>query len=73
MTTLFHITSSNVLMMLDFLLFQAIELVFQQELGPVQAGFIGNLAKTSVIEKGQVTASTALKELRKISNLLSEM
>ncbi|VVA99592.1 unnamed protein product [Arabis nemorensis] len=52
---------------------QAIELVFQQELGPVQAGFIGNLAKTSLIEHGQITATTALKELRKISNLLSEM
>ncbi|KFK40292.1 hypothetical protein AALP_AA3G356100 [Arabis alpina] len=52
---------------------QVIESVFQQELGPAQAGFIGNLAKTSLIEKGQVTATTALKELRKISNLLSEM
>ncbi|CAE5989808.1 unnamed protein product [Arabidopsis arenosa] len=52
---------------------QAIELVFQQEPSLVQAGLIGNLAKTNMIEKGQVKAITALKELRKISNFLSEM
>ncbi|VYS52823.1 unnamed protein product [Arabidopsis thaliana] len=52
---------------------QAIELVFQQEPSLVQTGLIGNLAKTNLIEKGQVKATSALKELRKISNLLSEM
>lgn len=46
--------------------FQAIELVFQQEPSLVQAGLIGNLAKTNMIEKGQVKAITALKEFRKL-------
>lgn len=50
-----------------------IESVFQQERGQVQAGLIENLSKTNLVEKGQVTAMTALKELRKISNLLLEM
>ncbi|CAN8271120.1 unnamed protein product [Cochlearia groenlandica] len=52
---------------------QLIESSFQQEPGPVQTRLIENLAKTNLIEKGQVRATTALKELRKISNLLSEM
>ncbi|KAL1210589.1 hypothetical protein V5N11_006908 [Cardamine amara subsp. amara] len=52
---------------------QVIESVFQQERGQVQAGLIENLSKTNLVEKGQVTAITALKELRKISNLLLEM
>ncbi|XP_010467872.1 PREDICTED: uncharacterized protein LOC104747861 [Camelina sativa] len=52
---------------------QVIELVFQQQPGMVQTGTVGNLAKTNLIGKGQVTATTALMELRKISNLLSDM
>jgi TBC1 domain family protein 5 len=52
---------------------QVIESVFQQERGQVQAGLIENLSKNNLVEKGQVTAMTALKELRKISNLLLEM
>ncbi|XP_010433045.1 PREDICTED: TBC1 domain family member 5 homolog A-like [Camelina sativa] len=52
---------------------QVIESVFQQERGQVQAGLIENLSKTNLVEKGQITAMTALKELRKISNLLLEM
>ncbi|XP_010541116.1 PREDICTED: TBC1 domain family member 5 [Tarenaya hassleriana] len=50
---------------------QVIESVFQQERG--QTGLMENLTKTNLVGKGQVTALTALKELRKISNLLSEM
>ncbi|XP_010415156.1 PREDICTED: TBC1 domain family member 5 homolog A-like isoform X2 [Camelina sativa] len=52
---------------------QVIELVFQQQPGIVQAGMVGNLAKTNLIGRGQVTATTALMELRKISNLLLDM
>ncbi|CAH8356108.1 unnamed protein product [Eruca vesicaria subsp. sativa] len=52
---------------------QVIELIFQQEPGLVQGGLIKNIAKTELIEKGQDTATTALRELRKISNLLSGM
>ncbi|VVB11076.1 unnamed protein product [Arabis nemorensis] len=52
---------------------QVIESVFQQERVQVQAGLMENLTKTNLVEKGQVTAMTALKELRKISNLLLEM
>ncbi|XP_026458103.1 TBC1 domain family member 5 homolog B-like [Papaver somniferum] len=44
---------------------QLIESVFEQDRGQV--------AKNVLLGKGQVTAVTALKELRKISNLLSEM
>ncbi|EYU18222.1 hypothetical protein ABFS82_10G070600 [Erythranthe guttata] len=51
---------------------QVIESVFQQDRG--QAGSVDNLSKNGgIVGKGQVTAMAALKELRKISNLLSEM
>ncbi|KAK6944603.1 Rab-GTPase-TBC domain [Dillenia turbinata] len=50
---------------------QVIESVFQQERG--QMGPLENFSKNVLVGKGQVTAMTALKELRKISNLLSEM
>lgn len=50
---------------------QVIESVFQQDSG--QVGPLDNTSKNSLIGKGQVTAMTALKELRNISNLLSEM
>ncbi|KFK29556.1 hypothetical protein AALP_AA7G149200 [Arabis alpina] len=52
---------------------QVIESAFQQERVQVQAGLMENLSKNNFVEKGQVTAMTALKELRKISNLLLEM
>ncbi|TYK08892.1 TBC1 domain family member 5-like protein A [Cucumis melo var. makuwa] len=55
--------------MLDHI--QVIETVFQQERG--QVGSLENLSKNHLVGKGQVTAMAALKELRKISNLLSEM
>ncbi|XP_020580574.1 uncharacterized protein LOC110024761 [Phalaenopsis equestris] len=45
---------------------QAIEAVFQQERGQAGVGLGGG-------GKGQATAFAALKELRKVSNLLSEM
>ncbi|KAF8392802.1 hypothetical protein HHK36_021039 [Tetracentron sinense] len=50
---------------------QVIESVFQQDRG--QAGSLENLSRNILVGKGQVTAMTALTELRKISNLLSEM
>ncbi|KAL0374695.1 UNVERIFIED_CONTAM: hypothetical protein Sradi_3385200 [Sesamum radiatum] len=50
---------------------QVIESVFQQDRG--QMGSLENFSKNGFVGKGQVTAMTALKELRKISNLLSEM
>ncbi|CAN4112925.1 unnamed protein product [Withania somnifera] len=50
---------------------QVIESVFQQDRG--QVGTLENLSKNVLAGKGQVTAMSALKELRKISNLLSEM
>ncbi|KAM0943262.1 putative Rab-GTPase-TBC domain-containing protein [Dioscorea sansibarensis] len=50
---------------------QVIESVFQQDRG--QAGTLENLSNNILVGKGQATAMTALKELRKISNLLSEM
>ncbi|KAK6235839.1 Rab-GAP-TBC domain - like 10 [Theobroma cacao] len=50
---------------------QVIESVFQQDRG--QVGSLDNFSKNILVGKGQVTAMTALKELRKISNLLSEM
>ncbi|KAL3830129.1 hypothetical protein ACJIZ3_018931 [Penstemon smallii] len=50
---------------------QVIESVFQQDRS--QTGSSENLANNGIVEKGQVTAMSALKELRKISNLLSEM
>ncbi|ESQ54235.1 hypothetical protein EUTSA_v10024395mg [Eutrema salsugineum] len=52
---------------------QVIESVFQQERGQVQAGLMENISKANLVGKGQVTAMSALKELRKISNLLLEM
>ncbi|KAK7265219.1 hypothetical protein RJT34_32835 [Clitoria ternatea] len=50
---------------------QVIESAFQQECG--QGASLDNLSKNVLVGKGQVTAMLALKELRKISNLLSEM
>ncbi|KAK2971637.1 hypothetical protein RJ640_003457 [Escallonia rubra] len=50
---------------------QVIESVFQQDCG--QVGTIENYSKNALVGRGQVTAMAALKELRKISNLLSEM
>ncbi|XP_059460073.1 uncharacterized protein LOC132189370 [Corylus avellana] len=50
---------------------QVIESVFQQDRG--QVGSLENFSKNGLVGKGQVTAITALTELRKISNLLSEM
>lgn len=50
---------------------QVIESVFQQDRG--QGGSLENFSKNVLVGKGQVTAIAALKELRKISNLLSEM
>ncbi|ERN12479.1 uncharacterized protein LOC18440697 [Amborella trichopoda] len=50
---------------------QVIESVFQQERS--QVGSLENLSRNILNSKGQVTAMAALKELRKISNLLSEM
>ncbi|KAA3470903.1 Ypt/Rab-GAP domain of gyp1p superfamily protein isoform 1 [Gossypium australe] len=50
---------------------QVLESVFQQD--RVQVGSVDNLGKNNLVGKGQVTAMTALKELRKISNLLSEI
>ncbi|KZV46110.1 hypothetical protein F511_30687 [Dorcoceras hygrometricum] len=38
-----------------------------------QMGSLDNISKNGLVGKGQVTAMAALKELRKISNLLSEM
>ncbi|XP_022729921.1 uncharacterized protein LOC111284993 isoform X2 [Durio zibethinus] len=49
---------------------QVLESVFQQDRG--QVGSLDN-SKNILVGKGQVTAMTALKELRKISNLLSEI
>ncbi|KAJ8767419.1 hypothetical protein K2173_017463 [Erythroxylum novogranatense] len=53
------------------LFWQVIESVFQQDRG--QAGSLENFSKNILVGKGQVTAMTAIKELRKISNLLLEM
>ncbi|KAI4377211.1 hypothetical protein MLD38_014878 [Melastoma candidum] len=50
---------------------QVIESAFQQDLG--QVGSLESLSKNALIGKGQVTVVAALKELRKISSLLSEM
>ncbi|KAI3447325.1 hypothetical protein Pfo_003990 [Paulownia fortunei] len=50
---------------------QVIESVFQPDHG--QLGPPENLSKNGLVGKGQVTAMSALKELRKISNILSEM
>ncbi|KAL6560145.1 hypothetical protein OROHE_006383 [Orobanche hederae] len=51
---------------------QVIESEFQQE-HQGQTGSLDNFSKNGLIGKGQVTAMAALKELRKISNFLSEM
>ncbi|KAJ7955835.1 TBC1 domain family member-like protein [Quillaja saponaria] len=50
---------------------QVIESVFLQDCS--QGASMENLPKNVLVGKGQVTAKTALKELRKISNKLSEM
>ncbi|KAF9616652.1 hypothetical protein IFM89_031516 [Coptis chinensis] len=50
---------------------QVIESVLQQERN--QVGSVENLSKSVLVGKGQVKAVAALKELRKISNILSEM
>ncbi|KAL1359363.1 hypothetical protein HN51_004685 [Arachis hypogaea] len=55
--------------MLDHI--QVIESVFQQDRN--QGVSVENLSKNILVGKGQVTAMAALKELRKISNILSEM
>ena len=59
------------LLSFDYRAEQVIESVFQQDRG--QAGTLENLSNNILVGKGQATAMTALKELRKISNLLSEM
>ncbi|KAL8464974.1 hypothetical protein ACS0TY_034452 [Phlomoides rotata] len=51
--------------------FEVIEYVFQQDWG--QTGVLEKLSKNGFVGNGQVTDVAALKELRKISNLLSEM
>ncbi|KAG4942520.1 hypothetical protein JHK85_047166 [Glycine max] len=50
---------------------QVIECAFQQDRG--QEASLDNMSKIVVVGKAQVNAMSALKELRKISNLLSEM
>ncbi|WOL06488.1 TBC1 domain family member protein [Canna indica] len=50
---------------------QVIETVFQQDKGKFDS--LDNLSSNILGSKGQVTAVAALKELRKISNLLQEM
>ncbi|TKY54530.1 TBC1 domain family member 5-like A [Spatholobus suberectus] len=50
---------------------QVIECAFQQDQG--QGTSLDNMSKNVLVGKGQVTAMSALEELRKISNLLSEM
>ncbi|KAF5191545.1 Tbc1 domain family member [Thalictrum thalictroides] len=50
---------------------QVLESVLQQDRN--QVGSLENLSKNILVGKGQVTAVSALKELRKISNILSEM
>uniref|UniRef100_A0A2P2KIH8 Uncharacterized protein LOC105119706 n=1 Tax=Rhizophora mucronata TaxID=61149 RepID=A0A2P2KIH8_RHIMU len=50
---------------------QVIESVFQQDWGRLSS--LENFSKKVPVAKGQVTVMTALKELRKISHLLSEM
>ncbi|PNY06979.1 TBC1 domain family member [Trifolium pratense] len=51
---------------------QVIESAFQHERGQ-GASLDNNMSKNVLVGKGQVTAMSALTELRKISNLLSEM
>ncbi|GMP47354.1 hypothetical protein CsSME_00015128 [Camellia sinensis var. sinensis] len=51
---------------------QVIESVLQQEQCD-EMGSLENYSKNVIVGKGQITAMGALKELRKISNLLSEM
>ncbi|KAK4792335.1 hypothetical protein SAY86_022770 [Trapa natans] len=50
---------------------QVIESIFQQD--RVQSGSPESFSTSISVDKGQVTAMEALKELRRISNLLSEM
>ncbi|GAB4853516.1 hypothetical protein Ancab_017707 [Ancistrocladus abbreviatus] len=52
---------------------QVIESVFQQDKNHAVSLDKDNVSKNALVEKGQVTAIAALKELRKISNLLSEL
>lgn len=54
-----------------FFVWQVIESAFQKDLG--QGASLDNMSKNVLVDKGQVTAMSALKELRKISDLLSEM
>lgn len=51
----------------SYFFFQVIESVFQQEKE------VDNMSKKALVDRGQMTAMAALKELRKISNILSEM
>lgn len=51
---------------------EVIESVFKQEKGD-EIGQVDNLSKKALVDRGQMTAMAALKELRKISNILSEM
>ncbi|MBA0708942.1 hypothetical protein Golax_024020 [Gossypium laxum] len=68
----FHITLVFILDVLGLSAsWKVLESVFQQD--RVQVGSVDNLGKNNLVGKGQVTAMTALKELRKISNLLSEI
>ncbi|PWA73935.1 Rab-GTPase-TBC domain-containing protein [Artemisia annua] len=50
---------------------QVIESLFQHEKG--ETGQVDNLSKKALVDRGQMTAMAALKELRKISHILSEM
>ncbi|CAL0320315.1 unnamed protein product [Lupinus luteus] len=50
---------------------QIIESIFQQDQG--QGASIENLSENVLVGKGHVTAMSALKELQKISNILSEI
>lgn len=50
---------------------QVIESVFQQEKG--ETGHVDTMSKKALVDRGQMTAMAALKELRKISNILSDM
>ncbi|KAK4759827.1 hypothetical protein SAY87_022958 [Trapa incisa] len=52
---------------------QVIETAFQFQQERAQVGPLESFSKNVLVGKGQVTAVAALKELRKISNLLSEM
>lgn len=53
------------------LAWQVIESVYQQDHGQIEPP--ENLSKNGFVGEGEVTAMSALKELRKISRILSEM